>query len=135
MEVLINRTLDTPQGTTGQLYIDEQFFCYTIEPDAAEPDKFYIPDGLYTGRRHHGVRWPNTFEIVRPGTDGVDGHTALLFHSGNTIADSEGCILLGSSVGKLMGDRAVLNSGDTFKRFLDATQSVDQFDLILSHSF
>ena len=68
--------------------------------------------GVYTVKRFHGTKWKDTFEII------VFGHTAVLFHAGNTEADTRMCILLGSTVGKLKGNRAVLNSGISFSSFM-----------------
>jgi hypothetical protein len=50
----------------------------------------------------------------------VPGRTLILFHAGNRVGNTEGCILLGETIGKLSGNRAVLNSGVTFKRFMEA---------------
>ncbi len=129
MKASIVRVEQSEQGALGVLLFDSVRFCDTLQPDASDPNKFCIPAGDYICRRFHGTRWPNTFEIVREGTDGVDGHKFLLFHAGNAEADSEGCILLGSSIPKLKGFRIVSNSGLTFKLFLDATKTFDSFPL------
>ena len=102
------------EGALGVLLFLEQMFCVTLEPDSGDPDRFQIPAGQHPLRPFPGnehTRWHNTIEILVP------GHTVLLFHAGNWEEDSTGCVLLGSEAGKLRGDRAVLNSGDTFKRF------------------
>lgn len=119
----IIRCEQTINGALGVLLIDGQIFCCTLQPDAADPKRFCIPAGDYLCKRFHGSKWKNTFEII------VDGHTALLFHPGNLEKESLGCILLGSSFGKLNGQRAVLNSGKTFDSFLDCTAVEDSFPL------
>jgi hypothetical protein len=111
------------QGAIGVLLFDKVIFCFCLEPDIDEIGKLYISSGNYQCVRFHGSKWPNTFEILVP------GHSAILFHSGNIEADTLGCLLLGSSVGKLKGDRAVLNSGQTFQSFLDYTKDVNSFPL------
>jgi hypothetical protein len=40
----------------------------------------------------------------------VEGRTEILFHAGNLISDSLGCILMGMSHGYLAGKEAVLSS-------------------------
>jgi hypothetical protein len=71
-----------------------------------------------------------TFIIHRPETPvSVDGHDYLEVHAGNDIEDTLGCTVIGSSVGKLKGDRAVLNSGLTFQLFQEYTKDVDSFTL------
>lgn len=121
---------ENEQGMVGLFYIDDfAFHCFTLQPDSVDLRRFYIPPGIYIARRFYGVKWKNTFEIIRPGTNGVDGHTALLFHPGNVEEHSEGCVLQGDSVGKLNEQRAVLNSGATFQRFLHYTKNVESFAL------
>lgn len=123
MQARIVRLEQTEQGALGVLLMDGNIFCYTLQPDAADKKRFCIPAGDYLCKRFHGWKWKNTFEII------VNGHTALLFHAGNLEKDSLGCILLGATVDKLGSDRAVLNSGATFQRFLDYTASVSSFSL------
>ena len=129
MEARIVRLEQSEQGALGVLLIEQTIFSFTLEPDVNDKGKLYIPQGCYHCQRFHGNKWPNTFEIVVP------GHTAVLFHSGNTEADTLGCILLGSSTGKLKGNRAVLNSGDTFKSFLEQTKSIEWFKLFVEDRY
>jgi len=117
------RLEQTDQGALGALVLDGQCFCSFLMPDAGDPNRFQIPEGQYKCKRFHGTTWKDTFEIV------VEGHTALLFHSGNVEAHSMGCVLLGQYPGKLKGQRAVLNSGVTFKEFMRRLENVKEFDL------
>ncbi len=112
------------QGLIGVLRFDGVVFCMTLEPDTT-----FLKQGSYHCQRFHGEKWTDTFEIEVP------GHTAVLFHAGNVEADSKGCVLLGSTVGKLKGDRAVLNSGDTFKRFLEVTKDQEFFTLFVTNYY
>jgi len=109
------------QGFIGVLLLDSVIFCFTLELDDT-----FLKQGSYHCERFHGTKWPNTFEIEVP------GHTAVFFHAGNTEADTRGCILLGATTGKLKGDRAVLNSGDTFKKFLAVTKNMNNFSLFVN---
>jgi hypothetical protein len=118
----------TVQGTLGVLLIDKEIFCFTLEPDANDEDP-RIPAGSYLCKRFKGNKWKNTFEIV------VAGHTAVLFHSGNTEEATKMCVLLGATTGKLKGQRAVLNSGDTFERFLFRTIGINEFQLVIEDSY
>ena len=63
------------------------------------------------------------------------GHTALLFHSGNVEDHTRGCILLGQYPAKLMGERAVLNSGTTFKKFMALMGNTQEFILQIINLF
>jgi hypothetical protein len=110
------------QGLIGVLRMNDAVFCLTLEPDTT-----FLKQGCYHCQRFSGTKWQNTFEIVVP------GHVAVLFHAGNVEADTQGCVLLGSSVGKLKGDRAVLNSGATFVQFMDALKEQDFFTLFVTN--
>lgn len=123
MHANIIRVEMSTQGALGVLVIDGEAFCCTLQPDFNDPEWFCIPDGDYLCKRFHGTKWKGTFEII------VQGYKYLLFHAGNVEADTEGCILLGSSFGKLKGQRAVLNSGVTFTEFLSRTSEVNIFTL------
>lgn len=124
-EVRIVRLEQTKDGALGSMVLLGELFCTTLEPDSGDAVKNQIPAGVYLCRRFHGSRWPNTFEILVP------GHSAVLFHAGNTESDSQMCVLLGQYPGKLnfggRHARAVLNSGVTFKRFLEILKDQEEF--------
>lgn len=111
-ELKIVRLEETDQGAIGVLLIDGLVHCFTLEPDSGDKKKSQIPLGSFHVRRFHGAKWKDTFEIVVP------GHTAVLFHSGNTEEHTQMCVLLGEKEGWLKGDRAVLESGKAFEAFM-----------------
>jgi hypothetical protein len=126
---------ESEQGALGVLVLDNAIFCFCLLPDDADQKKFHIPSNnfehpFYICRRYQSPKHGNTFVISRPETPGlIDGHDYIEFHAGNTEADSLACILLGATTGKLKGNRSVLNSGDTFKAFLDYTKNINEFQL------
>jgi len=128
-DVIIVRLEESDQGLIGVMVVFGVVFCFTLEPDSNDPKKFSVPAGSYRCRRFHGFKWRNTFEIIVP------NHTAILFHAGCIEADTDACVLLGSSTSKLKGDRAVLNSGATFKTFMELTQHRAEFDLLIKDCF
>jgi len=124
------RLEETTQGSLSVFLINGVVHGLTLEPDSADPVKGHIPGGtpdkplIYPVRRFHGTKWADTFEIIVP------GHTAVLFHAGNREADTSMCVLLGSTVGKLAsGERAVLNSGATFRAFMAAMGDIQETTL------
>jgi hypothetical protein len=127
--VRIVRLEESPQGSLGVLMIEGEIFCFTLEPDQNEKGKLYIRQGAYHCQRFHGNKWKDTFEICVP------GHTAVLFHAGNVEADTQGCILLGATTGKLKGERAVLNSGVTFTSFLERMAKESEFKLFIEDRY
>ena len=122
--VRIVRLENTTQGTIGVLVINGLVECWTMQPDSSDTH-FHIPSGSYVCKRFHGQKWQDTFEIV------VKGHTALLFHAGNTEEDTQGCVLLGEDVGYLNGKRAVLASGKAFCEFMKKMDNEQEFNLFV----
>lgn len=102
-------------GTFGYLRINKEVFCVTLEPPDLlnETGRSSIPAQQYTCKRILSPTFGETFEVLF-----VPGRTGILFHAGNVAADTKGCIILAQHWGKLRGDRAVLNSGKTFKEFM-----------------
>ena len=85
-----------------------------------------IPAGQYICKRVTSPKFGETFEI----TD-VPGRANILLHSGNTLNDSLGCILVGKEFGKLDFITAILRSKAGFKEFMDKVKGVDSFDLTI----
>ena len=100
-----------PQGNaiTGRLIVDDG----QLTLDTLEPWQYAIPAGCYRLR----LTYSPVFQEILPLLDGVLGYarqphngirrTGIRIHAGNTIADSRGCILVGSIY---MGDKARLLS-------------------------
>ena len=86
-------------GVLGLLFINDEFQCYTLEPENC------IPKGVYpvTFRTWGGFhsRYKKRFPEFHKGTlwiRDVPGRKYILIHIGNLIEDTEGCILVGDSV-------------------------------------
>lgn len=109
------RLEESEEGTLGVLKINKQYFCSTLEPSDKENKKNVssIPAQQYMCEFYSSPKYEKTYQVMN-----VPDRDYILFHAGNTIKDTKGCILLGQYPDKLRGDRAVLNSGETFKKFL-----------------
>lgn len=111
---LIRLSTDHDQGTFGVLLIDKTCFCVTLEP----PDQLNakeissIPTGQYTCTPYSSAKYPGVYQVLN-----VPGRSRILFHKGNVKKNTKGCIILGQYFDKLKGERAVLNSGVTFRKF------------------
>jgi len=117
MKVLeIVRLEETKHGTLGILKIDKQIFCCTLEPPDRENEQNVssIPAQQYTCNPYSSPTHGETWKV-----NDVLGRTNIIFHAGNAVRHTEGCILLGEKFGKLANtQRAVLNSGATLTAFL-----------------
>ena len=108
MKVILQREYEDEFGTHGNLSLNGEFLCYTLE----EPWRgnmrrvSCVPSGDYECVKHNGS-FKNVWRLLD-----VPNRTAVLIHSGNTLADTEGCILVGMSFGEIKGKPAVLQSQD-----------------------
>lgn len=98
--LILNRHPSEQYGTFGHLYRNGQQIAVTCEP--VTPD---VPLGTYLCQPHNGPKFQNVWEVTN-----VPGHTAILIHNGNTVADTHGCILVGETFGRINGVDAVINS-------------------------
>ncbi len=74
---------------------------------------------------NRGGYW--TYEVT-----GVEGHDNLLFHKGNTEADSEGCVLVAEAYDPIGGIPGISSSANGFGEFMARCGEVPEFDLLVS---
>jgi hypothetical protein len=126
------RLEETKQGTLGILKIDKQLFCCTLEPPDRlnERNRSNIDPQQYICTPYASSRHGETWKV-----DNVPGRSGILFHAGNVVDHTEGCILLGDKFGKLNAHRAVLNSGLTFEKFLMLLANDTQVSLTIQEHY
>ena len=119
-------------GTFGILKINKQVFCVTLEPSDKlnAPSVSSIPAQQYHCERIISPKYGETYEVMK-----VPGRTNVLFHSGNVMGDTQGCILLAQHFGKLNYNRAILNSGITFKKFINTLNGKDRVHLTIKEVY
>ena len=129
---LIRLEEDFRYGTFGVLKFNKQVFCVTLEPPDLEnaPSRSSIPAQQYALRRILSPKFEETFQV-----SDVPGRDHVLLHPGNRVVDTQGCIILAQHFGKLSGDRAVLNSGDTFAEFMRKMAGSDTAHLTIYEHF
>lgn len=121
MKLTLKRIALRPTYTIGKLYIDDVYFCDTIEDtvrDTNKSGKFdkgeqkikgktAIPYGTYE------IKWTYSprFKKYTPQLMNVPSFEGIRIHAGNTSADTEGCLILGKNkqVGKVLNSRATIN--------------------------
>jgi len=129
MELVLKRISMKPEFTQGVLLNDKGIgFALTLERPWINNimNISCIPAGEYVCNRYTSSRYSNTFQVVD-----VPNRTYILFHSGNTISDSAGCIMIGEEFGYLDGRVAILSSNRGFKEFLKVLSTVSEFRLII----
>ncbi len=134
MRILLQRHALKAGYTIGRMEINGRYFCDTLEDtdrglrENMTEDEIAalkvkgataIPTGTY--RIDMQTRSPR-FGRVLPRLVSVKGYAGVLIHSGNTAADTEGCILVGENRerGKVLNSRATLEDLLVFLRAAQA---------------
>lgn len=139
-EVFLSRGYDNGKCTLGMLKVFgvDHEPIYTLEEPWKnnEPKVSCVPTGTYLVRPHNGMKWQGVWAL-----QAVTGRTGILIHTGNTVLDIEGCILVGMSHGRLTaperdrlkgdGHYAVRESRVAFNRLREAIGGVKDFMLTI----
>lgn len=107
MNLDLHRFSYTANGTFGEIYMNGEHLCFTCELPWQDNKTGIscIPAGTYECQPHDGVKFKRVWEL-----ENVPNRSAILIHNGNTVDDTDGCILVGDALGKLYGRPAVMNS-------------------------
>lgn len=115
--------------TIGKMSIDGIFFCYTLE-DKVRSEKIKgktaIPEGTYSVIIDKSIR----FGRDMPHILNVPGFEGVRIHSGNTDADTEGCILVGMDWVK---GNFISRSKEAFTKFFPRLQQAKQAKITICH--
>lgn len=122
MELTLKRIAKRDTYTIGKLYVDGEYFCDTLEDkdrgltsdmSLVEIKKIKIKSktAIPTGRYRVTMNMSTRFKKIMPQILNVPGFDGIRIHSGNTSADTEGCVLLGQNkvVGKVINSRTYTN--------------------------
>lgn len=88
MYIRLTRLHNTGTATTGQLLVDGQPICDTLENSHT-----LIATGMYPVRLTMSPHFGMTLPLI----DRVIGRSGIRIHPGNTAADSQGCVLVGET--------------------------------------
>ena len=121
MKLKLLRKYKKPTYTIGELYINGQLFCSTLEDtdrgltsamtedeifDIKVKGKTAIPTGTYTVSFSYSPHFKKYMLAV----NGVKGFSGIRIHAGADANDTEGCLLVGKNtqVGRLTCSRSTL---------------------------
>lgn len=126
MTLTLKRGREQPHGILGSLYLDNKFLCFTLEEPWRDnkPRISSIPEGTYKCIQHGWepdtkVKFKRVWHLLN-----VPGRSAILIHAGNTIDDTEGCILVGLSATPNGVGRS-RDAVDMLRRILPATFMIE----------
>lgn len=146
MNVVIKRIFKGDDYTIGKLYIDNKYFCDTIEDidrklhkdmnlNLIKKTKVYgktaIPVGTYklnmttTSPKFGRTAWAKKYGGKVPRILDVPGFSGILIHPGNTAEDSHGCILVGKNDVK----GKVTNSTNTWYALMEVLKEYKEIEI------
>ena len=115
MELKLDRKYKKQNYTIGDLYVNGQWFCNTIEDKVrilnSFEDKVYGETAIPEGRYKVLVTYSPKFKRYLPELINTPFFKNIRIHSGNTEKDSEGCIIVGENKvkGKVVNSKATLD--------------------------
>lgn len=115
MRLDLIRIEESRHGTLGILLLENLFLCMTLEPPWRnnEPFKSCIPTGVYACEKIESPKYGSTLHVTN-----VPNRTDILFHKGNSITDTSGCVLVGETCKfNVNGQRVLVDSSTSFKLF------------------
>ena len=123
------RSLTVKEGATGVLRIQTGnllWRCRTLELpwENNAPQISCIPAGIYTCRHFNSAKFGETFQVCD-----VPGRSGILFHAGNSVKDTRGCILLGRDCEIFCGRPFLTASRATMEAFRKTLDGIDSFEL------
>ena len=93
-KIILLRFNESPTLPTSGVLLTENHHpvCFTLEPPWKDNAKNVscIPLGTYRLRPKHSAKFGTTLEVT-----GVPDRSQIIFHGGNSLVDTRGCILLG----------------------------------------
>jgi len=125
MELLLNRETQTANATLGRLFWENTALYFTCE-DMQRALKIPGETAIPCGRYRVVITYSNRFKKNLPLLLDVPNFEGIRIHSGNTSADTEGCILLGMK----MGVNSVLESRAAMADFMPRLESALKTDKV-----
>jgi hypothetical protein len=128
MSLSLLRVGSSVLGTFGVLRDGQTPFAVTMELPWVNNERQVscIPPGRYTCQRVLSPKFGETFEIL-----GVPGRSHILFHAGNTLEDTEGCILVAEEFSGTLSRPVVSSSKRGYTEFMAKQAGNDSFTLDL----
>lgn len=118
--IKVERFLHHPDCEISRVYVEGEFVCFSIE-DAYRTTKIEgetcIPYGTYPLGTRFSPHFSKTYNHDMIWVQSVPGFEFILIHWGNTISDTEGCLIIGDKIGIINQKDAVLNSKVTYLKF------------------
>ena len=100
MILIVKRNRFSARSTIGEMYVDGALLCYTLEDTVRKDgEKVHGSTAIPAGNYKCAVDYSARLKSLMVRIFNVPGFDGILIHRGNTDADTQGCILVGSTPG------------------------------------
>lgn len=97
-DITIERIASNSKYIIGRVYLDNELICNSLEPPLSSvSDPICIPEGIYRLTFTNSPKFSPRLGIWIPTLIDVPNRTRILLHPGNSVKDTEGCILVGKN--------------------------------------
>jgi hypothetical protein len=135
MEITVKRTNKANDYTIGQMFIDGEYFCDTLEDTVRDltnvKDKIYGRTAIPAGTYSVILDYSGHFKKLLPHILDVPFFSGVRIHSGNDVEDTNGCILVGFyyRAGYITESRATMEK--LMKKLSDSINKGDRITLTI----
>lgn len=140
MKLTLKRVHLLDTCTIGELYINDVFFCHTLEDLDRGLDKSMPLSAIKAIKKKHETAIPTgaykvinsfspRFKTYLPLLLNVPGYDGIRIHAGNNAAHTSGCILVGDYNGWL--DKRIINSTKTMAKLLSLLKAAEKKEEII----
>lgn len=128
-KVELKRVEKTEDATIGVLQVNGLAICWTFEEPWRdnETDVSCIPTGEYPLVLEFSPSKKRELWTIKD----VPGRSYVRIHTGNTVDDTQGCPLTGTTPDRLNGKRAVLGSRLAFDKFMAAMNGSSRAEIVI----
>lgn len=141
MKLKIVREIKNDVCTIGSLFINGEFFCYTLEDKDRglkqsdsllyiQTKKIFGLTAIPSGTYKLIINQSPKFKRILPRILDIKGFDGVLLHRGNSASDSLGCILIGYKKGENSIFESTKAESDLVKRLLLHNQEIHTIEIV-----
>lgn len=113
-----------PAYTMGRLYVDGDAECWVLEDTVREPGvKIAGATAIPFGTYKVVLDFSHRFQRIMPHIVDVPGFDGIRIHAGNTVADTSGCLI----VGTVRVGATVIHSRDAYNALFKKLERAKSF--------
>ena len=129
MKIRVERLTMTSTTTIGKMYLNDEYFCYTLE-DVIREDKIKHQTAIDAGTYIVALSTSNRFKRLMPLLMNVPKFKGIRIHGGNTHKNTSGCIIVAK---KRLDDNTI--QGTMEKELTNILKEYDDIEIQIIDKF